>query len=109
MKRITIKKLRLIYLSALILLLGTFAHAVTPTQQFDAGKKAKVTGAITARNSDLVVITVKKEGTTAIVNITDNTKIEREKSLRLRRADMDVTAMVPGLTITAEGVGNSKG
>jgi outer membrane protein OmpA-like peptidoglycan-associated protein len=27
----------------------------------------------------------------------------------MRRADMDVTAMVPGLTITAEGVGNAKG
>ena len=61
------------------------------------------------RNGDLVVINVKKESTSAIVNLTDNTKIEREKSFRLRRADMDVTAMVPGLTITAEGVGNSKG
>jgi outer membrane protein OmpA-like peptidoglycan-associated protein len=109
MRLSTIKTLRQLYLPALILLLGTFAHAVTPTQTFNAGQKAKVTGAITARNGDLLVITVKKEGTTAIVNITDNTKIEREKSLRLRRADMDVTAMVPGLTITAEGVGNSKG
>jgi outer membrane protein OmpA-like peptidoglycan-associated protein len=109
MRLINIKTLRLTYLPALVVLLGTFAHAVTPSQQFSAGQKAKVTGAITARNGDLVVITVKKEGTTAIVNITDNTKIEREKSLRLRRADMDVTAMVPGLTITAEGVGNGKG
>jgi len=49
-----------------------------------------------------------KESNSAIVNITDNTKIEREKSFRLRRADMDVTAMLPGLTISAEGVG-SKG
>ena len=109
MRLITIKTQRLLYLPALILLLGGFAHASTPTRKFEAGKKAKVTGAITARNGDLVLITVKKEGTSAIVNITDSTKIEREKSLRLRRADMDVTAMVPGLTITAEGVGNSKG
>jgi outer membrane protein OmpA-like peptidoglycan-associated protein len=44
------------------------------------------------------------------VNLSDNTKIEREKgSLRMRKEDMDVTAMVPGLTITAEGVGNGKG
>ena len=27
----------------------------------------------------------------------------------MRRSDMDVTAMVPGLTISAEGVGNAKG
>jgi hypothetical protein len=46
---------------------------------------------------------VKKENTSGIVNITDNAKIEREKSFRLRRADMDVTAMLPGLTLSAEG------
>jgi hypothetical protein len=36
-------------------------------------------------------------------------KVERKKDFRLRRADMDVTAMVPGLTIDAEGIGNAKG
>jgi outer membrane protein OmpA-like peptidoglycan-associated protein len=102
-------RLRLIYLPALVLLIAGLAHASTPTKQFESGKKAKVTGTITARNGDLVVINVKKESTSAIIDLTDNTKIEREKSFRLRRADMDVTAMVPGLTITAEGVGNSKG
>ena len=92
-----------------MVLLGSLGYAATTPQKFAAGKKAKVTGTITSRNGDLVIVNVKKEGTTAIVNITDSTKIEREKSLRLRRADMDVTAMVPGLTITAEGVGNAKG
>ena len=111
MRIITAKSLRirLIYLPALVLLVASLAYASTPTKQFESGKKAKVTGTITSRNGDLVVINVKKESTSAIVNLTDNTKIEREKSFRLRRADMDVTAMVPGLTITAEGVGNSKG
>ena len=110
MRLITNKTLRLrpLYLPALILLLASFVHAATPTKKFEAGKKAKVTGTIVARNGDLVVINVKKESTSAIVNITDNTAIEREKSFR-RKADMDVTAMVPGLTISAEGVGNSKG
>jgi outer membrane protein OmpA-like peptidoglycan-associated protein len=102
-------RLRLIYLPALVVLIASLAHASTPTKKFEAGKKGKVTGTITSRNGDLVVINVKKESTSAILNLTDNTKIEREKSFRLRRADMDVTAMVPGLTITAEGVGNSKG
>ena len=111
MRLITSKtlRLRLLYLPAFILLLASFAYAATPTKKFEAGKKAKVTGTIVARNGDLVVINVKKESTSAIVNITDNTKVEREKSFRLRKADMDVTAMVPGLTISAEGVGNSKG
>ncbi len=111
MRLITSKtlRLRLLYLPAFILLLASFAYAATPTKKFEAGKKAKVTGTIVARNGDLVVINVKKESTSAIVNITDNTKVEREKSFRLRKADMDVTAMLPGLTISAEGVGNSKG
>ena len=109
MRLILSKTPRLLSLSALVLLLAGIAHATSPIRKFDAGKKAKVTGSIVARNGDLVIIDVKKESTSAIVNITDSTKIEREKSLRLRRADMDVTAMVPGLTITAEGVGNSKG
>jgi outer membrane protein OmpA-like peptidoglycan-associated protein len=109
MRLILSKTPRLLSLSALVLLLTGFAHATSPIRKFDAGKKAKVTGSIVARNGDLVIIDVKKESTSAIVNITDSTKIERDKSLRLRRADMDVTAMVPGLTITAEGVGNGKG
>lgn len=111
MRLITSKKLRLrlIYLPALVVLIASLAYASTPTKQFEAGKKGKVTGTITARNGDLVTVNIKKESTSAIINLTDNTKIEREKSFRLRRADMDVTAMVPGLTITAEGVGNSKG
>jgi outer membrane protein OmpA-like peptidoglycan-associated protein len=111
MRLITIKtlRLRLLYLPALILLLASFAHSATPTKKFDAGKKAKVTGTIVSRNGDLVTVKVKKESTSAIVNITDNTKVEREKSFRLRKEDMDVTAMVPGLTISAEGVGNSSG
>ena len=109
MKLITNKTLRTLYLPTLILLLANFAHAATPTKKFEAGKKAKVTGTIVSRNGDLVTINIKKESTSAIVNITDNTKVEREKSFRLRRADMDVTAMLPGLTISAEGVGNSTG
>ena len=102
-------RLRLIYLPALLLLIASIAYGSTPTKKFESGKKGKVTGTITARHGDLVMINVKKESTSAIVNLTDNTKIEREKSFRLRRADMDVTAMVPGLTITAEGVGNGQG
>jgi outer membrane protein OmpA-like peptidoglycan-associated protein len=109
MRLITIKTQRLMYFLALILMLGSFAQASTPVQKFEAGKKAKLTGTIVSRDGDLVLVNVKKKGTSAILNLTDSTTIEREKSFRLRRTDMDVTAMVPGLTVTAEGVGNSKG
>jgi outer membrane protein OmpA-like peptidoglycan-associated protein len=58
-----------------------------------------------------VTVRDKKAGTTTVVDITDNTAIERKhgKVEFFRHSDMDVTAMVPGLTIEAEGVGNSKG
>jgi outer membrane protein OmpA-like peptidoglycan-associated protein len=107
MKLIANKTMRL--LSVTMLLAGSLVYAATPTQKFVAGKKAKVTGTIVSRNGDLVLIKVKKESTSAIVNITDSTIIKRDKSFRLRKADMDVTAMLPGLTISAEGVGNSTG
>jgi outer membrane protein OmpA-like peptidoglycan-associated protein len=79
------------------------------SEQFEAGKKAKVTGTIQSRNGDLVTVTEKKSGTKAIISLTDSTKIERKKDLRLRSANMDVSALVPGLTIEAEGEGNGEG
>ena len=78
-------------------------------QQFETGKKVKVRGTIQSRSGDLVKIKVEKTGDAAVVVLSDSTKIERERDFRLRPADMDITAMVPGLKIEAEGVGNAKG
>src|SRR6266849_8223230 len=73
--------------------------------------KRKSQGPILSRDGDLVRVLDKKSGELVVVNITDNTKIERKKHgvLFVRHTDMDVTAMVPGLRIEAEGVANSKG
>jgi outer membrane protein OmpA-like peptidoglycan-associated protein len=95
--------------AACLVLLAGLTNAAETAQRFEAGKKAKVTGMIQSRNGDLIKIKQKKTGVIAFINLTDNTKIERKKDFRLRRADMDVTAMVPGLTIDAEGIGNAKG
>src|SRR5262249_45448978 len=95
----------LCHATSIVLLLGAIARA----QSFEAGKKAKVTGTIQSRNGDQVNIKVKKSANQAVVNLTDSTKIERKKDFRLRHADMDITAMVPGLTIDVEGVGNAQG
>jgi outer membrane protein OmpA-like peptidoglycan-associated protein len=78
-------------------------------QTFTAGQKAKVKGTITSRKGDLVKIQDEKTGSPALVKITDDTKIIRDKSKVAfhRHEAMDVTAMVPGLTIAAEGVGNA--
>ena len=78
-------------------------------QTFSSGDKAKVQGTILSRKGDLVKIQDTKTGSPAWVKITDDTKIIRDKSKIAfhRHEDMDVTAMVPGLTIKAEGVGNA--
>jgi outer membrane protein OmpA-like peptidoglycan-associated protein len=91
-----------------VALLGGLISAAC-AQTFQADHKGKVTGVIRSRNGDLIYINAKKTGDTAVIMITDDTKMERKKDFHLRRADMDVTAMVPGLTIDVDGVGNTKG
>jgi outer membrane protein OmpA-like peptidoglycan-associated protein len=78
-------------------------------QTFTSGEKGKVKGNILSRSGDLVKVQDKKTGSPVIVKITDDTKVLRDKSkVRFRRHEaMDVTALVPGLTIDAEGVGNA--
>jgi outer membrane protein OmpA-like peptidoglycan-associated protein len=79
--------------------------------QIPSDQKARITGTIVSRSGDLVKVTNKKTNSTVIVVINDATKIERKKFKHefFVHKDMDVTAMVPGLTIKAEGVGNAKG
>src|ERR1700733_4464809 len=94
-----------------ILLAGMTLASIANAQQFTAGQKAKVKGQIVSRDGDLVKIQDGKAGSVEVVEITDNTKIERKKGkvIFLRHEGMDVTALVPGLSITAEGVGNPNG
>ena len=94
-----------------LLTIMTLASVVYAQTSFTSGEKAKVKGTIMSRKGDLVKVQDTKTGMSAIVKITDDTKIVRNKSKVLfrRHEDMDVTAMVPGLTIGARGVGNSDG
>jgi len=94
------------------ILVGTlFCTASTSASDIPAGEKVKVTGVILSRNGDTVRIKDKKSSQFVVVNITDNTRIERERGHLqfFRHTDMDVTALVPGLTIEAEGRGGAKG
>jgi outer membrane protein OmpA-like peptidoglycan-associated protein len=78
-------------------------------QTFTAGEKGKVKGDIKSRSVDLINLQDSKTGSMAVVKITDDTKILRDEgSFEFpRHEDMNVTAMLPGLTISAEGVGNA--
>ena len=81
------------------------------SHSIENGKRAEIKGVIVSRSGDLVKIQEKKSGEVELVKLGDGTSIERERGLHLffRHADMDVTALVPGLTIEAEGLGNSEG
>jgi outer membrane protein OmpA-like peptidoglycan-associated protein len=91
-----------------VVLLGTLLYAAS---DIPVNEKVEVTGVILSRNGDTVRIKDKKSGQIVVVNITDSTKIERKKGHLqfFRPTDMNVTALVPGLTIEAEGGGDAKG
>jgi len=94
-----------------LVLLASLTYAALPSSpQIKQDEKSKVSGTIVSRSGDLVRVKEKKSGQVVVVSISDDTKIERKKGKVefLRHKDMDVTAMVPGLTIEAEGVGNAK-
>jgi outer membrane protein OmpA-like peptidoglycan-associated protein len=98
--------------ASLIAFASGIVHAETrPSRQIPSGEKAKVTGTILSRHGDLVMVREKKSGERVFVNLFEDTKIERRKGQWefFRHPRMDATAMVPGLSIEAEGVGNSKG
>ena len=106
------RALRIGLIALCTLLIASLAFAaVGNMKQIPSGQKAKIKGKIDSRNGDLVYVTDVKDQQTVAINITDNTKIERKKGKYtfFRKSSMDVTAMVPGLTIEAEGVGNAKG
>ena len=105
-------KRNLLLCASSAVLLAALAFAVTDkTRQLAAGEKAKVTGTIVSRDGDLMRVLDKKSGELVLVKLDDNTKVERKQHrvLFFRHSDMDVTAMVPGLTIHAEGLGDAKG
>lgn len=100
----------LIVLCVMVLTALSFA-AIGKMKQIPNGQKAKVKGKITSRNGDLIYVTDVVDHSTIAIRLTESTKIERKaaKHTFLREPSLDVTAMLPGLTIEAEGVGNAKG
>jgi outer membrane protein OmpA-like peptidoglycan-associated protein len=110
---VRISKFRALLCTIAIVLIASSAFAATrsKTRQIGQGEKAKVSGLIVSRTGDLVRIRDKKSGEVIVVSIGDTTHVERKnhKFPFYRHTDLDVTALLPGLTIEAEGIGNSTG
>lgn len=96
---------------AIILITSSAFGANGKAHQLIPGKKAKMSGLILSRDGDLVRVREKKSQEVITVSIGDATQIERKnhKLPFYRHTDMDVTALLPGLTIEAEGVADSNG
>ncbi len=90
-------------------LLATMTFAAATKGQTSNGQKATVKGTIISRDGDLVKVVDKKDGSTVAVRVTDSTKIDRDMHRFFTHTDMNVKALVPGLTVKAEGVRNAEG
>jgi hypothetical protein len=101
-----------VYACAVILVANhALATSAGKARQLSQGESAKVSGLILSGDGDLIRVHDKKSGKVAVIKIEDATKVERTKFKFpfYRHVDMDVTALLPGLNIEAEGVGNSVG
>jgi OOP family OmpA-OmpF porin len=93
-------KLKSGYAALLCCLLAVMAYGVSN------GEKAKVKGVINARTGETLIVSA--DGSNVTVVLTDDTKVQQPKGLGLRKKQMSVTVLVPGLRITAEGVGDAQ-
>jgi len=101
-----------VYACAVILVANhALAVSTAKARQLSQGESAKVSGLILSRDGDLIRVHDKKSGEVVVITIEDTTKVERTKFKFpfYRHIDMDVTALLPGLNIEVEGVGNSVG
>ena len=97
--------------AAILSLNHGLADSAGKARQLSQGESAKVSGLILSRDGELIRVHDQKSGELVVVRIDDSTKVERTKYKFpfYRHVDMDVTALLPGLNIEAEGVGNSVG
>ena len=90
-------------------LLTVTARAVeSPTRAVESGKSEKVSGTIQGRDGE--TLRVKEDSNSVVVvDLTQDTKVQMKQGLFRGKKGMEVTALVPGLRVTAEGKGNDQG
>jgi len=95
--------------AASLLVAATLAVvAVTSADPLSLGQKAKLDGIITARSGD--TMTVKTDQGSVVAVLTANTDVSARKGrLGLIRKDAAATALIPGLKVGVEGVGDDTG
>jgi OmpA-OmpF porin, OOP family len=69
--------------------------------------KVKVQGLITTRTGETLTIRTVASGNVVVV-LDDSTKVQQPKGLGLRKKQMSITALIPGLKISVEGTGDAQ-
>lgn len=95
-----------------LLVAAAFAATTTTaphTREFTNGESTKVKGVIISRDGDTIKLRGEDDAV-GTVNLTDATKVQLKHGMfGMSKSTMDVTALLPGLRIEAEGKGNEKG
>src|ERR1700757_456794 len=72
------------------------------------GEKVKINGLITGRDGDTLTLRTLESGNVVVV-LTDDTSVVKPKGLlKLRKEEMGVIALIPGLKIQVEGMGDAQ-
>jgi OmpA-OmpF porin, OOP family len=72
------------------------------------GEQVKTKGLITSRDGETLTLRTLETGNLTVV-LTDTTKVVQPKGLlKVRKQDMGVTALMPGLKIQVEGIGDAQ-
>jgi OmpA-OmpF porin, OOP family len=85
------------------------AAATSFAQPISLGQKLKLEGIIVARDGEAMALKTNDHGEVVVV-LTENTDVAAKKGkLGLLKKGMAVTALVPGLRVKTEGLGDDKG
>jgi OOP family OmpA-OmpF porin len=71
------------------------------------GEKVNVKGLITTRTGETLTMKT-AAGANLVVVLTDDTKVQQPKGIGLRKKEMSVTVLIPGLKISVDGVGDAQ-
>ena len=101
-------KLFAVRAASLLAAIALVTAALTAADPITLGQKAKLEGIITGRHGD--TMTVKTDQGSVVAVLTENTDVSARKGrLGLIRKEAAATALIPGLKVGVEGVGDDKG
>jgi outer membrane protein OmpA-like peptidoglycan-associated protein len=94
--------------AGITLAIGILA-TVSAGQPVSVGEKIKMNGVITSRDGANMTVNSSDRGNVVVV-LTDNSEVSASRGgLGLLRKGVAVTALIPGLKVSVEGVGDEKG